>query len=173
MAPPSRLPISAPVPASHSQSFVGPRAPWTSVDDPADGASLQHPVPVPTSLCACSAPAPAQSTGCCRLAAVLRANPWSVGGWIVLRAISSLARLCTGAAAALVKAVRQILGGFGGLGPAIFRAHPGTATAPIVAALHLTCATAPQHSPLPRVCLQQFLGLCQPQDPFNWPACSH
>ncbi|KAF1927296.1 uncharacterized protein M421DRAFT_176189 [Didymella exigua CBS 183.55] len=87
--------ISVPVPSSHRQSFV---VPSDSVDDPADGAALDHLLASQASARSqLSAPAawrPVYSTGCCRLACSLRANPWSVGRWIVLHAISSLVHWC-------------------------------------------------------------------------------
>lgn len=93
--------------------------PQHTVDDPADGAPFI--APQPAACLQLSAPAPStgerissvpglpgcrsrhspsvhlrarSSTGCCRLAAALRANPWSVGTWIVLRATSSLVHWC-------------------------------------------------------------------------------
>jgi hypothetical protein len=105
--------------------------------------------------------------------AALHANPWSVGGWIVLRTINSLVHWCCRCpghgraanpwwlAAAWVVWVQR------------FSSTSRLCDCPNSRgpAPHLRYRS--QHSPLPVSVSNTFLGLCQPQDPLNWPACSH
>ena len=166
--------ISAPVPSSRWQSFV-----------PATNKRRRRRLCVPASSVRARSPQPIahrprlrsralaqrrSSTGCCRLAASLRANPWSVGGWIVLRAINSLVHWCCSCP------------GQGRAANPWWLRRPGSSDFQR-ASWHSDCPNsrgpaphlryAPQHSPLPVSASNTFLGLCQPQDPFNWPACSH
>lgn len=106
-------------------------------------------------------------TGCCRLAArvqILGRHPGLLG-WIVLQAIISFVHWCC---RALLPSPCAIL-----RRPGVYRLWYKVVASrlldlPIVAALHSSCATAPQHSPLPITSSPtNFLGHCQPADPFN------
>lgn len=163
MAPPH---ISAPVPSSRRQFFVVSSAtPWTTPPT----APCSTICPDPNQLSAPAVWRPVCSTGSCRLACSAARKSLVCWGWIVLHAISSLVHWCCSCPGQGRAANPWWLWWPGSID---FRAHPGTVTAPIVAALHLTCATAPQHSPLPVSLSNTFLGLCQPQDPLNRPTCN-
>jgi hypothetical protein len=61
---------------------------------PADGARTGFQPVSSSQLSAAARRSITLSTDCCRLAASLRASPWSVGGWIVLHARRSLVHWC-------------------------------------------------------------------------------
>ena|SRR5690242_3845130 len=166
MAPPSRLPISAPVPASRCKSFVA-LAHRGRVDAPADGASAPSPSVRP-SLPSCACELDRLLPLGCSCAQIL--GLLGGGSCCALSVACSLAHWCCSCP------------GQGRAAHPWWLRRPGSSDFQNTSR-HSDCPNSrrpaphlryrPQHSPLPRVCLQQFLGLRQHQDPLNWPACSH